>query len=150
MSVLLADTAALLFLIRHPKPKFVPHSRHGLEVTGLKKFSKFEFGIHIFFKHVFWVILAYPDVQLWQCYKAITLNISLFTLNDHLHMNFIKYSHNQSILNNITVLNVKGSLIQQTENHLADSVQAGFYLSENIILNNKYWWVKLYWFNQTQ
>jgi hypothetical protein len=104
MSVLLADTAALLFLIRHPKPKSVPHSRHGLEATVTKNFSKFEFGVHVFLKHILWVILAYPNVHLRQCYKAITLNISLFTLNDHLHLNFIKYSHHESILNNITVL----------------------------------------------
>jgi hypothetical protein len=51
MSVLVADTAALLFLITYPKPKFITHSRHGKEVTRLK-----------FFSSLIWTYLYFPNL----------------------------------------------------------------------------------------
>jgi hypothetical protein len=50
MSVLLADTAALLFLIGHPKPMFITQQYTRKRSNRAANLSKFAFGIHVLSK----------------------------------------------------------------------------------------------------
>jgi len=59
MSVLLADTAALLFLIRHPKPKFITQQYTWKRSNRIADLSKFVFATYVISKCVFWAVLAY-------------------------------------------------------------------------------------------